>query len=323
VRVHSSPDITELKQGNIADPRLDTLLYQQAVLPDTATIDSLPPLSALHSADRHGSAVVDNWKNGSLIFSQSGGTIEGNSLLLTAGTGARSWAVYELDAPALAFKLQQFKLDIGIASFGGTQPGYWVMLADFSKQRWVLQGNYSLLNCSLPLSGNANFVSPSQKLYAAVILPGNQSMTIARVGLNVEDSNWQVLELATGPASGITPAIDFTPGGNPAVVWAEGNGHVRFAVCERSAGFAKPASWIVSTAEDNPASASVLNTGDPESPNARAMWLDLLIDPDCSLPRISPLYTGLSGSNGNCRIGCTVLGDIPVSYTHLTLPTKA
>jgi hypothetical protein len=263
-------------------------------------------------ASRATSASVDVWVDGSAAKSKSAGaSVVGTTLALSGTAATTEWAIYELAGFESAIQLQQLRVDFANMSTGGSHPGYWVALANYSRDRWDMLGLYTGLSFTRALNGSGAYLSGGGKVYVAVLIDGAQSVTVSRAGLTISDAPWQQLELAAGPSNGVTPTIDFTPGRNPGVAWANSsNGQVSFAICDRSLGFAIASSWTVSVAEDDPATASQQDDVDPVSPNAKAQWLDLIIDPDCSLPRISMLYNNLAGARGNSRVGCTALGDI-------------
>ena len=291
--------------GPVADPRLLRLLLAAPAPPLT----SLPELPALDTLGKLTSATVDSWQNGTAASSQSAGALaQGTALVLPASASGVEWAIFRFSGIVSAFQLQQLKLDTTGGQFSGTAPGYWVAVANYTKQNWEVLGRSALASYSAPLGGAAAYLSPNNATYVAVLITGGQSVTVNRAGLTLNSSPWQSITLAAGQ-SGLTPCIDFTAGNNPAVAWADSStGHGYFAVCDRTTGFGTLSSWSVSPFEEDPAGASVLNSGDPTSPNAQVQWLDLIIDPGAQLPRISCLYTGLLGTNGNTRLGCTALG---------------
>jgi hypothetical protein len=301
------PDPAVGVAGPSADPRLLRLLQA----PAPPALSGLPDLPALDGLGKLTAATADTWQDGSAATSHSAGaTAQGAALELAAGANATEWAVYRFSGIVSAAQLQQLKLDTTAGQFTGANPGYWVAVANYASKKWEVLGRSSAASYAAPLGGMAAYLSSNNACYAAVLITDGQSVTVSRAGLTLDTSPWQQITLATGQA-GLTPCLDFTAGNNPAVAWADGSdGDGYFAICDRSTGFGSLSSWSVSPFEQDPQSASVNNTGDPTSPNAKVQGLDMVIDPGVQLPRISLLYTSLAGSNGNSRLGCTALAVI-------------
>jgi len=268
-------------------------------------VDKLPGLTALDQLAKMTAATVDNWQDGSAAFTKSAGaSVQGTTLTLQSGASGTEWAVFKFTGIQSAAQLQQLKLDSAAGQFSGAAAGYWVAVANYTKQHWDVLGRSSTASYSAPLSGAGAYLSPNNACYIAVLITDGQAVTINRAGLTLDTSPWQRITLTpVGGLAGQTPCIDFTAGNNPAVAWADDfDHHGYFAICDRSTGFGTLSSWSVSQFETNPASVTTT-----PSLNAKVQWLDLLIDPGVQLPRISLLYTGVDGAN-NTVLGCTALG---------------
>jgi hypothetical protein len=301
-------DCATLVQSGHVDPRVLQLLHEEPAPPAQAILPELSDLPLL----RVTSAVADHWTDGAAAQQSGNGTAQGSALQLISTAPEPAWALYALTGTTAAYQLQHLRVETSGGNFSGDQPGYWIVIGDYAGNRWRVIDRTSVAAYSFSLAGSNAYLSPAKTVYAAILVAEGQSVTITRVGLERDDSLWQSLQLEAGPSSGVTPAIDFGPNNNPSVVWADSaTGDVTFAICDRSLGFGNPTAWVASVAEGGAETASQEVLTDPLSPDAKAQWLDLVVDPTVALPRITMLYTGLLATKGNCRFGCTVLAEDP------------
>lgn len=182
--------------------------------PSGAIAAALPALSTLQESTR---AVSADTEISGDAFAQSspGAMVNGSSVVLDAtAAGPRSgaayeWALYSFDAGAEP--LTQVYLEF--------EPGdpCWVAIPDFSKQRWSIQGPYTL-TVTLPLD-NATAASGGVTWCAAIVPAGSQA-TLKRIVYSTVNPSGQPLTVRSDGETGWYPSLAVVQG-NPAIAYCD------------------------------------------------------------------------------------------------------
>ncbi|MCH7472431.1 hypothetical protein IIA79_05710, partial [bacterium] len=237
--------------------------------------------------------LVEFWLDGRDSFSASPGAVdEGLGKRLAAQEGAIAWAIYEIPDIGVGDDLKALYVEASSPEFSGDHPGFWAGLANYEKNRWHIMSLARVLPLKLLLPPTAPYRSLDGSVYAFVLVDGGQAVTVDRVGMLIEQrEGWFEVTLDSGPDAGRSSAIAFSNYSQPVVVWADHfSKRPEHALGNPLLDLADPANWELSVIDKQP-----LGT---------ATWLDLVIDPVSSYPRVSMVYAGISGEDS--KIGLSV-----------------
>jgi len=268
-----------------------------ALMPGRLAAGAVGQRSPSSSPSKKAATIQDSWVDGQASYSASANTSDVGTAKLLNGSGGSSWAVYRLQGIGALDTINRVLVETSNSAFSGPLPGYWVGIADYSRNRWEVLGRVTSALYQRSLSETAPYRKDDGSAYVFVLVTAGQGVHVERVGLELDRQLWQEVELDAGPNAGWTPAVDFSLSGNPLVVYADhASGMPKFAVCDRAQGFGVVANWVFSTI-------------DPQ-PDGKGRWLDVKTDPVDGLPRVSMSYVGIASGAANSEAGLSLLADV-------------
>jgi hypothetical protein len=177
--------------------------------------DGLPtlPTGAADPVVPRGVSLADNFQNGNQTILTSHNAVFTNGTGLDmgpAGKYKRGWAIWRWGAFQGTNLPRQVKTDITF--HGGSQ--YWVLLSDYSKQRWQVLGANKTANATYSLNPGDGYLSPSKNFYVAIVVTDTYKLTLNTLDLVCDSDATPPGAPAGLTASNITPhsvRLNWTP----------------------------------------------------------------------------------------------------------------
>jgi hypothetical protein len=280
----------------------------------------LPPLPTNGNSVKLSSEASELWKNGTEWFDISPNAFDNqNSLLLDPVDNNFAWGMYEFPLESRLADLQSFTFEVSNKTFGGATPGFWIGIADYSKNSWtfvnVTNTTEDPQSRKITISNSQPYLSPGGNVYLVAVLPGSpgeegsQGLQIDRVGVSYNPPDWQEVIVDNRGNAGWMPSIVFDRLDNPLVAYCEDTGDSSWVVLaegDATKDLSDPDKWKRTYVEQTP-------EGDGEEINdigARAIWPDIMLHPVTGLPVISLIYDGITNQEDVSRAGMTVIKQV-------------
>lgn len=248
--------------------------------------------------------ITEFWRNGDESYAHSANTIKGlTNRILESVDENPSWAIYQVTNIRPLTELIQLMIEVSNTNFGGSYPGYYICIANYADDKWQVLARSPALTRNIPFTISEPFISPAQNVYVLLALVGEQSISIERVGLEFDTPAWVEVVVDSDEGCGWMPAITFDLQNNPLVAYADlSTGVPRLAVGNRDLGLGDPGNWVRTFIDPFPEDSG----GEPDT-GAKAKWLDIVLDPNVGLPRVSMIYDEITGKDETSRAGMSVM----------------
>jgi hypothetical protein len=127
-------------------------------------------------------SLVDNFETGNQAIKSSpnGVFVNGSGLDMgPAGNNKNGWAIWRWGAFQNGNQPRQLKTDITLTG----QNQYWVLLSDYSKNKWQVFGPNKVGAATINFSPGDNYLSPSANTYVALLVVNTYKMTVNTLNL--------------------------------------------------------------------------------------------------------------------------------------------